>query len=181
MKLTNRRRRRVASDECGHDSARVRRDHAGEAATIAGVYETFVRTAGTAIEKVARGNLLQILTAGERLRPVDGAGRRLPLRQFVEGSLFNLEEKSSCRFSADAGSGTALCNSWLIIRKAARGSPTARRQSANRRRGAIRGWPSLTSVLRHLRRPRRLADVPLPAQARTRRPVARERALPARS
>ena len=32
----------------------------GEAATIAGVYETFVRTAGTAKEKVARGNLLQI-------------------------------------------------------------------------------------------------------------------------
>ena len=36
----------------------------GEAATIAGVYEIFVRTAGTAREKVARGNLLQILTAG---------------------------------------------------------------------------------------------------------------------
>jgi hypothetical protein len=37
----------------------------GKAATIAGVYETFVRTAGTAREKVARGNLLQILTAGD--------------------------------------------------------------------------------------------------------------------
>jgi hypothetical protein len=37
----------------------------GEAATIAGVYETFVRTAGTAKEKVARGNLLQILMAGD--------------------------------------------------------------------------------------------------------------------
>jgi hypothetical protein len=37
----------------------------GEAATIAGVYETFVRTAGTAKEKVARGNLLQILTGGD--------------------------------------------------------------------------------------------------------------------
>jgi hypothetical protein len=37
----------------------------GEAATIAGVSETFVRTAGTAKEKVARGNLLRILTAGD--------------------------------------------------------------------------------------------------------------------
>ncbi len=37
----------------------------GEAATIAGVYETFVRTAGTGREKVARCNLLQILTAGD--------------------------------------------------------------------------------------------------------------------
>ena len=73
----------------------------GEAATIAGVYETFVRTAGTAKEKVAQGNLLRILTAGDdvrrrgrgdrrcrshrRLRPVDGAGRRLPatIRQRV--------------------------------------------------------------------------------------------------
>jgi hypothetical protein len=37
----------------------------GEAATIAGVYETFVRTAGIAKEKVAQGNLLQIVTAGD--------------------------------------------------------------------------------------------------------------------
>src|SRR5262249_40266593 len=90
----------------------------GEAATIAVGYETFVRTAGTAREKVARGNLLQFVTAGDdiedededvgdaeaidRSRPVDGAARRLPARQFVEGSLFNLEEKSYCRFSADA-------------------------------------------------------------------------------
>ena len=37
----------------------------GEAATIAGVYEIFVRTAGVARQKVARGNLLQILTAGD--------------------------------------------------------------------------------------------------------------------
>src|SRR5262249_30912826 len=37
----------------------------GEAAAIAGVYEIFVRTAGTAREKVAHGNLLQILTAGD--------------------------------------------------------------------------------------------------------------------
>jgi hypothetical protein len=108
----------------------------GEAATIAGVDESFVRTAGIAREKVARGNPLQ-----GRCRPADGAGRRQPARQFVEESLFNLEEKSSCRFSADAGSGIALCNSWLI-RKAARGSPTARRQLANRRSRAIRGWPS---------------------------------------
>jgi hypothetical protein len=31
----------------------------------------------------------------------------------VTGSLFNLEEKSSCRFSADAGREIELCNSWL--------------------------------------------------------------------
>jgi hypothetical protein len=37
----------------------------GEAATIAGVYETFVRTAGIAKEKVTLGNLLRILTAGD--------------------------------------------------------------------------------------------------------------------
>jgi hypothetical protein len=37
----------------------------GEAATIAAVYETFVRTGGTAKEKVARRNLLQILTAAD--------------------------------------------------------------------------------------------------------------------
>src|SRR6516164_9048870 len=37
----------------------------GEAATIAGVYETCVRTAGIAKEKVARGNLLRILMAGD--------------------------------------------------------------------------------------------------------------------
>ena len=37
----------------------------GEAATIAGVYETFVRTAGIAREKVAQGNLLRILTVGD--------------------------------------------------------------------------------------------------------------------
>jgi hypothetical protein len=37
----------------------------GEAATIAGVYETFVRTAGTAKEKVAPGHPLQILTADD--------------------------------------------------------------------------------------------------------------------
>jgi hypothetical protein len=49
------------------------------------------------------------------LRPVDGAGRRLPARQFVVESLFNLEGKSSCRFSADAGGGIALCNSWLML------------------------------------------------------------------
>jgi hypothetical protein len=39
-----------------------------EAATSAGVYETFVRTAGIAKEKIARGNPLQILTAGETIR-----------------------------------------------------------------------------------------------------------------
>ncbi len=43
----------------------------GEAATIAGVYETFVRTAGPAREKVARGNLLQILAAGDDVENED--------------------------------------------------------------------------------------------------------------
>jgi hypothetical protein len=73
----------------------------GEAATIVGVYETFVRTAGTAGDKVARGNLLQILTAGDDvvdededirdaeagggLRPAADAGRRLPARQSSQG------------------------------------------------------------------------------------------------
>ena len=56
-------------------------------------------------------------------------GRRLPARQFVKGSFFNPEEKSSCRFSADAGSKMAPCNSWLIVRKAAPGWPMARRPS----------------------------------------------------
>ena len=32
-----------------------------------------------------------------------------------KGPSFNLEEKSSCRFSADAGGGIALCNSWLMV------------------------------------------------------------------
>src|SRR5215472_17091931 len=36
---------------------------------------------------------------------VDGAVRRRPAGECVEGSLFNLKEKVSCRFSADAGSG----------------------------------------------------------------------------
>jgi hypothetical protein len=50
-----------------------------------------------------------------RLRPVDGARLRRPTRRFVEGSLFNLEETSSCRFSADAGGGIGPCNSWLMV------------------------------------------------------------------
>jgi hypothetical protein len=75
----------------------------GEGAAIAGVYETFVRTAGTAREKVARGgNLLRILTADDGVEdkdedigdaeaiddcdpwtgPLDG----LRARQFVEGA-----------------------------------------------------------------------------------------------
>jgi hypothetical protein len=43
----------------------------GEAATIAGVYETFVRTAGIAKEKIAQGNLLRILTAGDDVEDED--------------------------------------------------------------------------------------------------------------
>ena len=43
----------------------------GEAATIAGVYATFVRTAGIAKEKVAQGNLLRILTAGDDVEDED--------------------------------------------------------------------------------------------------------------
>jgi hypothetical protein len=43
----------------------------GEAATIAGVYESLVRTAGIAKEKVAQGNLLRILTAGDDVEDED--------------------------------------------------------------------------------------------------------------
>ena len=43
----------------------------GEAATIAGVYENFVRTAGIAGEKVDQGNLLQILTADDDIEDED--------------------------------------------------------------------------------------------------------------
>src|SRR6516225_6064046 len=43
----------------------------GEAATIAAVYETFVRTAGIAKEKVTPGNLLRILTAGDDVEDED--------------------------------------------------------------------------------------------------------------
>jgi hypothetical protein len=58
---------------------------------------------------------------------IDGCDRRRPADCCrVGGPLFNLEEKSSCRFSADAGSRIAPSNLWLIIQKAARGSPTAR-------------------------------------------------------
>jgi hypothetical protein len=105
----------------------------GEAAAVAGVYETFVRTAGIARES-AQGRLLQILAAGDDVEDEDEdigdaeaiddrdrrRRRRLPAKQFVEGSLFNLEEKSSCRFSADAGSGIALSNLWLRPRLARR-------------------------------------------------------------
>jgi hypothetical protein len=43
----------------------------GEAATIARVYQTFVRTAGTARDKVARSNLLQIVTPGDDIEDED--------------------------------------------------------------------------------------------------------------
>jgi hypothetical protein len=43
----------------------------GEAATIAEVYETFMRTAGIARERVAQGNLLRILTAGDDVEDED--------------------------------------------------------------------------------------------------------------
>jgi hypothetical protein len=36
------------------------------------VYETFVRTAGSAREQVARGNVLQILTVGDDAEDEDG-------------------------------------------------------------------------------------------------------------
>jgi hypothetical protein len=51
----------------------------GEAATIAGVYETFARTAGIAAKKVARGNLLQSLTAAdERIGDAEASDGRDP-------------------------------------------------------------------------------------------------------
>jgi hypothetical protein len=43
----------------------------GDAARIAEVYETFVRTAGIAREKVAQGNLLRMLTAGDDVEDED--------------------------------------------------------------------------------------------------------------
>jgi hypothetical protein len=43
----------------------------GEAATIAGVCETFARTAGIAREKVARSNLLRILAVGDDVEDED--------------------------------------------------------------------------------------------------------------
>jgi hypothetical protein len=71
----------------------------GEVAAIAEVYETFLRTAGIAGEKVARGNRLRILTAGDDLEdedediddaaaiddcdPLNGGGRRLPDRRVL--------------------------------------------------------------------------------------------------
>jgi hypothetical protein len=51
-----------------------------------------------------------------RLRPLDGAGRRLR-RNNRRTDLFNPKEKFSCRYSADAGRGIALCNSWLRVRR----------------------------------------------------------------
>jgi hypothetical protein len=151
----------------------------GEAATIAVVYETFVRTAGIAKEKVARGNLPRILTAGDDVEDDDerrivspaAVGRRQLRVAIVEGPLFNLEEKFSCRFSADAGRGNAPCNSWLIGRRAARGSPTARRQSANRRRRYT--GTAQRCVLRHARRPAGAWMLPWPtAMRRANRPLA---------
>jgi hypothetical protein len=43
----------------------------GEAAAIAGVYGTIVRISGTAREKVARGNVLQIVTTGDGVEDAD--------------------------------------------------------------------------------------------------------------
>jgi hypothetical protein len=60
-----------ASDECSHDCARVRRDHAGRGGNDRRVCETFVRTAGTAREKVVRGSLLPIVTAGDDIEDED--------------------------------------------------------------------------------------------------------------
>ncbi len=122
------------------------------------VYETFVRTAGTAKEKVARGNLLQILTAGDEVgdededigdaeaiddcdpstAPADGCRRD----NSSKGPHSTQRKNPPVDFLQMQEAEIALCNSWLIVRKAARGSPTARRQSPNRRRGAIGGWPS---------------------------------------
>jgi hypothetical protein len=56
--------------------------------------------------------------------------------------------------------------------KSGAGSPTARRQSANRRRGAIRGRPNPASGPRHARRPRRRADAPVAGSDAPREPPA---------
>jgi hypothetical protein len=86
---------------------------------------------GTAKEKVARGNPPQILTAAGDVADGDedigdgeaGDASRRRHRQKAVGEtivarpLFNPGEKSACRFSADAGSGIAPCNFWLMLRK----------------------------------------------------------------
>jgi hypothetical protein len=58
-------RSRLRSPAAGSRRARWQR--------IGEVYETFVRAAGTAKEKAARGNLLQILTAGDDVEHIGEA------------------------------------------------------------------------------------------------------------
>jgi hypothetical protein len=85
----------------------------GEAATIAGVYETFVRTAAFPRRRSPRaaccGSSRPATISTTRTRrsgmpkpaTIATRRRRRPTaapRQFVERALFNLEEKSSCRF-----------------------------------------------------------------------------------
>jgi hypothetical protein len=109
--------------------------------------------------------------------PLTGAGRRRPARQFVEGSLFNLEEKFSCRFSADAGGGIAPCNSWLKLEKRRR---DRQRHRGNRPTAEERLFEdgSLASVVRHdigLARPQM---PPWPAATAPRDPPAGRRPRP---
>ena len=49
----------------------MRRDHAGRGGNDRQVYETFVRTAAIAREKVAQGDLLRILAAGDDVEDAD--------------------------------------------------------------------------------------------------------------
>ena len=154
----------------------MRRDHAGRGGNDRrGLRDLCAngrhcQGAGIAKEQVAQGNLLRILTAGDDVEdededigdaeaiddrdpwtaPADGCRR-----QFVEGSLFNLEEKSSCRFSADAGSGIALCNSWLIIRKSGAGIANGAPAIGQPAKRAIREWPSDARCQRVVRAARR--------------------------
>jgi hypothetical protein len=79
---------------------------------------------------------------------VDGAAGGTIRRR----ALFNLEEKSSCRFSEDAGGGFAPYNSWLMVRKAAR-------RSANRRRRASREPAPVDRLVREFSAPNELARV----------------------
>jgi hypothetical protein len=107
---------RVASDECGHDSARVRPDRAGRGGNERrGLRPSWDPAAGRRRRR-RRGTRTSAMpkpstiTTRGRLRPT-AAGEAIRRR-----SLFNPKENSCiCRFSADAGSGIALRNSWLIV------------------------------------------------------------------
>jgi hypothetical protein len=130
----------------------------------------------TAVEAALAGDMLAIELCLERVLPPcherPATMRRRPARQFVQGSVFNLQDKFSCRFSADAGGGITLCNSWLMVRKAARGCCRGRRRRrANRPLvgcavGEAAAHPANASIAAGRARPRRAAAAPGASPAR---------------